>query len=309
MALIGPFPLPSRDMKYPALFSKQLALLTLSALLAAGCATTPSEPAFVPTKPQPNPPPSQQWPVTTTAQPPGPRPNPAIVPVPQQAAPNSNYQRVHQQFVAQAQKGDIDLLFVGDSITDFWIGASSNGRGGRGKEVWDHYYGNLKAADFGYSADRTQHVLWRLQNGEGQGFSPKVVVLMIGTNNTGIVSRRPQDFPSAWRNTNAETIEGITAVVNELRKDFPQAKIILLSIFPRGDDAIAMQQIPEINRAIAKLDDQKQVFYLDVTKNFLGPDGQINPDYFRLSDRLHPTPAGYVVWAEAMKPLLKKLMQ
>lgn len=288
-------------MKYPTLFLKQLSLLAACALLAAGCATAPVatapvEPPFVPTIPQANPPPNQQWPVTTTAQPPGDRPNPAIMPVIQRGTDNR-----HRSFVEIAQKGDIDLLFVGDSITDFWRT--------RGKEVWDHYYGSYKTANFGINADRTQNVLWRLQNGEGQGFSPKVVVLMIGTNNTGIVSRRLQDFPSAWRNTNAETVAGITAVVNELRKDFPNAKIILLSIFPRGDDAIAMQQIPEINQAIAKLDDQKHVFYLDVTKKFLGPDGQINPDLFQRADRLHPTPAGYVVWAEAMQPLLIKLMK
>lgn len=298
-------------MKSPTLFFPRLFSLVVGATVLAGCATepaatstavnvptpapTPAVAAFVP-KPAANPPPSQAWPVTTTAEPPGARPNPAIVPVIQRGTDAK-----HQSYVALAQKGDIDLLFLGDSITDFWHT--------RGKEVWDHFYGKLKAANFGINADRTQNVLWRLQNGEGQGFSPKVVVLMIGTNNTGIVSRSPQAFPSPWRNTNAEAVEGITAVVTELRKDFPSAKILLLSIFPRGDDALAMKQIPEINRAIAKLDDQKHVFYLDVTKNFLGPDGQINPDYFQLADRLHPTPAGYVVWAEAMKDPLAKLMK
>jgi len=295
-------------MKTPAVIFGRLPLTVIFALILSGCAiqpasntqpaaaaSTPVEPAFVP-KPAPNPPPTQTWPVTTTAEPPGSRDNPAIIPVIQ---PRTDAR--HQSFVAIAQKGDIDVLFMGDSITDFWRS--------RGKEVWDHYYGGLKTANFGISADRTQNVLWRLQNGEGQGFSPKVVVLMIGTNNTGIQSRSPQAFPSPWRNTNAETIAGVTAVVAELRKDFPAAKILLLSIFPRGDDALAMQQIPEINKGIAKLDDQKHVFYLDITKKFLGLDGQINPDYFQLADRLHPTPAGYVVWAEAMKDTLAKLLK
>jgi len=84
---------------------------------------------------------------------------------------------------------------------------------------------------------------------------------------------------------------------------------LLLGIFPRGDDALAMQQIPAINQGLAKLDDQQHVFYLDITKKFLGPDGQINPDLFQLKDRLHPTPAGYVVWAEAMKDTLARLMK
>lgn len=298
-------------MKSPTAVFKPLFAFAGLALLLAGCASpnttqsavgighiappVPVPPAFTP-QAQANPRPSQAWPVTTTAQPPGPRENPAIVPVIQRGTDGK-----HQSYVALAQKGDIDLLFMGDSITDFWHT--------RGKEVWDHYYGNMKAANFGINADRTQNVLWRLQNGEGQGFSPKVVVLMIGTNNTGVLSRSPSAVPSGWRNTNAEAVEGITAIVTELRKDFPNAKILLLSIFPRGDDALAMQQIPEINHAIAKLDDEQHVFYLDVTKNFLGADGQINPDYFQLSDRLHPTPAGYVVWAESMKPMLEKLMK
>ena len=284
-------------MKYPAPRFTRIVSLTIFTLGLAGCATRPAAPAFVP-QPAPNPPPAQEWPVTTTDEPPGPRENPAIIPVPQNGP---RYQAQHQSYVALAQKGDIDLLFVGDSITDFWHT--------RGKEVWDHYYGNMKAANFGINADRTQNVLWRLQNGEGQGFSPKVIVLLIGTNNTGILSRSPRAFPSAWRNTNAEAVEGITAVVNELRKDFPNAKILLLSIFPRGDDVIAEWQIPQINQAIAKLDDGQHVFYLDITKKFLAPDGQINPDLFQRADRLHPTPEGYVVWAEAMKPMLAKLMK
>jgi lysophospholipase L1-like esterase len=209
--------------------------------------------------------------------------------------------------VHQAQLGGIDVLFVGDSITDFWIGVSNNGRTATGKAVWDANFAPLKAADFAYSADKTQNVLWRLQNGEGQGFSPKVVVLMIGTNNLGVTTRRTP--ASAWRGTNMEAIEGVTAVVAELRKDFPPAKILLLGIFPRGDDLLAMAQIPEVNKGLARLDDQQHVFYLDLTPKFLGPDGQINMAYFQKADHLHPSAAGYAVWAAGMKDLLAKLMQ
>ncbi len=241
---------------------------------------------------------------TTTAAPPGPRPNPAIIPVPQNG---QNYQTVHQKLVQQAQQGGIEVLFVGDSITDFWIGVSNNGRTATGQAVWDANFAPLKAADFAYSADRTQNVLWRLQNGEGQGFSPKVVVLMIGTNNLGVTTRRTPDSP--WRGTNAEAIAGVAAVVAELRKDFPAAKILLLGIFPRGDDLLAMQQIPEVNKGIAKLDDRQHVFYLDITAKFLGPDGQINLDYFQAADHLHPNAAGYAVWAEAIKKPLAALLK
>jgi len=240
--------------------------------------------------------PSGYKPSTTTALPPGPRANPGIQPIIQRGTDAR-----HASFLALAQKGDIDLLFLGDSITDFWR------TNGRGAAVWAQYYGNLKAANFGINADRTQNVLWRLQNGEGQGFSPKVVVLMIGTNNIGVTTRNTPASP--WRGTSAEAVEGVTAVITELRKDFPNAKILLLGIFPRGDDLLAMQQIPEVNRGIAKLDDQKHVFYLDIGPKFLGPDGLINPDLFQTSDHLHPTAAGYTVWAESIKDLLAKLMK
>jgi lysophospholipase L1-like esterase len=272
--------------------------VTVAAPAASASAPAPAAAAAAPA-----PAPASKFLVTSNEPPPGPRPNPAIVPVPQGG---QNYQTVHARLVQQAQQGGIDVLFVGDSITDFWIGVSSNGRTATGKAVWDANFAPLKAADFAYSADKTQNVLWRLKNGEGQGFSPKVVVLMIGTNNTGVLARRPLN--PAWRNSNAEAIEGITAVVTELRQDFPAAKILLLGIFPRGDDELAMRQIPVINQAIAKLDDQQHVFYLDIGPKFLGPDGDINPADFN-SDRLHPSAAGYAVWADAIKGLLTKLLK
>jgi lysophospholipase L1-like esterase len=280
-------------------FSRALLLLAL-ALQLGGCATPEKIGGAAPLNYMPT------WPESagafqvsrTTAEPPAARVNPAVTPPVIQRGTDAR----HQSFVALAKKGDIDVLFMGDSITDFWRST--------GKDVWAKYYGNLKAANFGISADRTQNVIWRLQNGEGQGFSPKVVVLMIGTNNTGVVTRN-STAPAAiqWRNTNEETIAGVTAVVAELRKDFPTAKILLLAIFPRGDDELAMQQIPVINQAIAKLDDQQHVFFLDIGPKFLGPDGHVNPDLFQTRDRLHPTAAGYVVWADAMSNTLGKLLK
>jgi lysophospholipase L1-like esterase len=235
-----------------------------------------------------------------------PKVNTAIVPVPQRGA---NYQTVHQKLVEQAKKGNIDVLFVGDSITDFWIGVSSPQQ--RGKEVWDKYFAPLKAADFGYNADRTQNVLWRLQNGEGQGFSPKAIVLMIGTINTGVQTRAnpARGLPAQGvRNTVPETVEGVTAVVKELRKDFPAAKILFLAIFPRNDDDLAKAQIPQVNKELAKLDDQKSIFFLDLTKNFEDADGNLIPEDFQ-PDHLHPTAKGYQVWADAIQEPLAKLLK
>lgn len=274
-----------------AFFSCRLLLALSASLLTALLAPAQPAPAgnvtaaAAPTPPAGN---------STAAAPVSPTVNTALVPVPR----GGTWMARHQGFVNLAKAGDIDLLFLGDSITDFWRDPS------RGKSVWDQYYGSLKAANFGISADRTQHVLWRLQNGEGQGFKPKVIVLMIGTNNTGLEGRGN----TTVRNTVPEATAGVIAVVQELRKDFPDAKILLLGIFPRGDKGDPQrQQVADINTALAGLNDDQHVFYYYFGDQFLGPDGNIPRDI--MADKLHPTTKGYVIWAEAIKAPLAKLMQ
>jgi lysophospholipase L1-like esterase len=216
-----------------------------------------------------------------------PPPNSAIIP---NLAPF--FQRQHNANMEVAQKGDIDVLFMGDSITDFW---RSDRQPYAGKPVFDKYYGNMKVANFGIAGDTTQGVLYRLQNGEGQGFSPKAVMLMIGTNNTG-------------RNKAAEIAEGIGAVVLELQKDFPKAKILLLGIFPRSTpNNPARATIAEINTIISKLHDGARVQYLDIGSKFLDAEGAIPKDV--MSDALHPTTKGYEIWAEAVKEPLANLLK
>ena len=202
------------------------------------------------------------------------------------------FQSKHDTNIEVAKKGDIDVLFMGDSITDFW----RNPEGlYAGKPVLDKYFGNLKVANFGIAGDTTQGVLYRLQHGEGQGFSPKAVMLMIGTNNTG-------------RNTAAEIAEGIGAVVLELQKDFPQTKILLLAVFPRSTPKDPVRAtIAEINNIIAKLDDGDRIKYLDIGSKFLDAEGNIPKDV--MSDALHPTTKGYEIWAEAVKEPLANLMK
>ncbi|MBN1905285.1 MAG: acetylglucosamine-6-sulfatase [Deltaproteobacteria bacterium] len=202
------------------------------------------------------------------------------------------FQMQHQANLEIARKGDIELLLLGDSITDFW----RNPEGlYAGKPVFDKYFGNLKVANFGIAGDTTQGVLFRLQNGEGKGFSPKLIMLMIGTNNT-------------MQNTGAEIAEGVGAVVLELKKDFPLAKILLLAIFPRDKPGDPVRKtIDEVNRRIAKLHDGKKVFYLDIGQKFLDENGFIPQDV--MSDALHPTTKGYEIWAEAVKGHIEKLMK
>jgi len=222
-----------------------------------------------------------------------PPPNTAIIP---NLAPF--FQQKHQANLEVAKKGDIDVLFMGDSITDFWRNTDGNYAG---KPVLDKYFGHLKVANFGIAGDTTQGVLYRLQHGEGQGFSPKAVMLMIGTNNTG------GGFGGAG-NTAEEIAEGIGAVVLELQKDFPKAKILLLGVFPRGKPGDPVRAtIAEINSIISRLDDGDRVHYLDIGSKFLDAEGNIPVDV--MSDALHPTTKGYEIWAEAVKEPLANLMK
>ena len=195
----------------------------------------------------------------------------------------------HEGFVTTAKQGNIDLLLHGDSITDWWLQEPN-------KPVFDKYFGQMKTADFAIAGDTTQGVLWGLRNGEGQGFQPKAVMLMIGTNNTGA-------------STAPEIAEGVGAVVMELRRDFPDAKILLLAIFPRGRPGDPVRdKIAEVNRIVAKLDDRQHVFYLDIGRRFLDDKGVFLPDSFR-ADNLHPQAKGYDIWGEAVGAKLAELMK
>ena len=196
----------------------------------------------------------------------------------------------HEGFVATAQAGNIDLLLHGDSITDWWVQGDEN------KAVFQKYFGNIRTANFAIAGDTTQGVLWGLKNGEGQGFQPKAVMLMIGTNNTG-------------PNTPPEIAEGIGAVVLELRTNFPDAKILMLAIFPRGNPGDAVRErIAEINRTIARLNDDKHVFYMDIGAKFLDEKGAFLPNTFR-PDNLHPVAGGYEIWGQAVQAKLAELMK
>jgi lysophospholipase L1-like esterase len=196
----------------------------------------------------------------------------------------------HVGFAETASKGDIDLLLHGDSITDWWVQGDAN------KAMFEKYFGGYKTANFAVAGDTTQGVLWGLKNGEGQGFQPKAVMLMIGTNNAGTF-------------TAPEIAEGVGAVVLEMRKDFPNAKILLLAIFPRSTPADPVRdKLAEVNRIISRLDDQRHVFYMDIGSRFLDEKGVFLPDSFR-ADNLHPQAKGYDIWGAAVKDKLAELMK
>ncbi len=216
--------------------------------------------------------------------------NTAVEPAPR----DDKWVKRHEGFAATAKAGNIDVLFLGDSITDFWVSTdASHG----GKAVWDREFAKYHVANFGISGDRTQHVLWRLRNGEGEGFSPKVVVLLIGTNNTGL-----ERDNKTVRNNTSESIEGTKAVIAEVRKDFPAAKILLHALFPRGyktDTPEQQKQVDDINAAIQPLADGKQIVWIDLRKKLSTPDGQA--DATLMPDKLHPNEKGYELWADAIR--------
>ena len=193
---------------------------------------------------------------------------------------------LHQRYVERAKKGHVDLLFLGDSITQGWNEATN--------PVWKRFYGPRNAVNFGIGGDRTQHVLWRIRNGELDGVQPKVTVLMIGTNN-------------ASSNTPDEIAQGITAIVQELRRKLPETKVLLLGVFPRSQKPDSVRErLKSVNERIARLDDGAHVKFLDIGKAFLEADGTIAKEV--MPDFLHLTVLGYRRWADAMEPTLWSLL-
>jgi len=224
-------------------------------------------------------------------------PNYAIQPVPR----DEGWVKKHEKFNEVSKKGAAPLVFLGDSITQGWSG--------NGKAAWNENYEPRKAANFGIGGDRTEHVLWRLEHGNFDGLSPKLIVLMIGTNNTGHVGRAQKELNGATYHCSAEqTAEGVKLILEKLKKKCPKSKILLLGIFPRGEkptDAMR-QQNEATNKIIAKYADGKTVQYMDISKTFLQEDGTLTREI--MPDLLHLSEKGYDMWAAAIEPTVKELM-
>lgn len=219
-------------------------------------------------------------------------PNPAEVPVPQGGWANDR----HTQKVELEKSHKYDLLLIGDSITHNFEKAEY-------QPIWNQYFAPKNALDLGYSGARTENILWNIENGELDGQSPKVVTLMIGTNNAD-----ETNYPT--HHTGEQIYGGIKAIIKEIRKRCPKTKILLLRCFPFGADPDHNSRGIVLNTASAlakKLADNRHVFWCDVNHVFLTSDGMM--DKALLPDVLHPNPEGARKWAEAMEPLLKKLMK
>ncbi|MEE2641052.1 MAG: GDSL-type esterase/lipase family protein [Planctomycetota bacterium] len=188
----------------------------------------------------------------------------------------------------RVQQGNVDLVFIGDSITQGWEG--------RGKKVWAKFYGKRNAVNLGIGGDRTQHVIWRLDNGNLENIRPKAAVIMIGTNNSG-------------SNSPVEIAEGVEVIVGQIRKKSPDTRILLLATFPRGGDSQdkRRQVNQKSNTIVSKLAEDKMVTYLDIGPEFLESDQTLSKEI--MPDLLHLSEKGYTIWAESIEPTLTRLMK
>jgi lysophospholipase L1-like esterase len=207
-------------------------------------------------------------------------------PAPRQGKAHDRYLLLNQRVKEAGSK--TKLLFVGDSITQGWEGG--------GKNVWAKYYGNRDALNIGISGDRTEHVLWRLENGNIDGLKPKVAVLLIGVNNI------PDES-----NSTGDVLAGVKAVVQKLRTSLPETKLLVLGIFPfRKDFDPARGRALQVNQALHHVADGQNVFFLDFGDQLIEPDGKISKSI--MPDFLHPNETGYKIWAKAIEPKLSELL-
>lgn len=208
----------------------------------------------------------------------------AVKPVPR----DSKWMKRHEAMNARVAQGNVDLVFIGDSITQGWEGA--------GKEVWKEFYGERNAVNLGIGGDRTQHVIWRLDNGNLEGITPKLAVIMIGTNNSR--SNEPK-----------EIAEGIQVILEQLKSKTPETKVLLLGIFPRGATPDVPQRVvnQKTNELIAKFADGQRVHFLDIGDNFLEDDGTLSKEI--MPDLLHLNQKSYRIWAESIEPMVAELLK
>ena len=195
------------------------------------------------------------------------------------------WRQMHADQVARAKQGDVDVMFLGDSLTEMWP-----------KPMWDHHFGHFKAANFGIGGDHTGNVLWRLKDPALAGLKPKLVVLMIGVNNINLCNESAD-----------EVFGGIQAVVGTLRKQYPQAHILLNAVLPeRAPDSDERRRIVSLNQKVKTLDDGKAVFVRDYGAHFMGPGGELSKEL--QPDLLHFSEKGYAVLADAIRPDIERLL-
>jgi lysophospholipase L1-like esterase len=194
----------------------------------------------------------------------------------------------HNAILERIKKGNVRMIFVGNSLTQRWENA--------GIQVWNKYYATRNAVNMGFDGDRTQHVLWRLDHGEIDNISPKLAVVMIGSNHVNGY-------------TVEEISDGIKAVCCRIRTKLPGTKILLLGILPRGDDAsaAAAYRLNKASEEASRIADNRMIYYLNISEKFLDKDGNISGELMT-ADKVHLTPKGYQALADAMEPTISKII-
>jgi beta-glucosidase len=213
----------------------------------------------------------------------------AVTPVQQTAQwAVSWWQPRHEAVNKRLKEGNVDLLWIGNSITHGWEN--------QGKKIWDKYYAPRNAVNMGFSGDRTEHVLWRLDHSSFENISPKLAIVMIGTNNSN-----GEDY------TAEEIADGIITICKRLRTQFPKMKILLLAIFPRNPEPSAQREKnAKASLLASSIADGKTIYYMDINQKFLTDDGILTKNI--MPDFLHPNETGYKIWAEAIESKVAELM-
>lgn len=227
--------------------------------------------------------------------------NSALIPKPKLERDAYDWYKRHDAVKTLIKTQKVDLVFIGDSITHMWGGLPKSRFPVKGAATWEKMYAKRNAVNMGFGWDRIQNVLWRLAHGEFEGIKPKVVVLMIGTNNlTGTKNAR--------KNTPEEIAEGIEAICRQIHKLSPNTRVLLQAILPRKFRANHpwRAEINEVNSIIRKLDKKGYITFIDFGDRFLNEDKSLKRELMK--DPVHPGPKGFEVWAEAIEPTLKKLL-
>jgi lysophospholipase L1-like esterase len=223
--------------------------------------------------------------------------NNAIVPVPKLENDSYDWYARHKEVLKVKDAINPEIVMIGDSITHFWGGEPPPPHK-NGAKVWDDFFGKKRVLNMGFGWDRTQNVLWRLDNGEFEGLHPKYVVLHIGTNNFS-------GTKNARESTPPEVAEGIKEICARINTKSPDTKIILMAVFPRGaspKDGFR-PKIAALNELLAVFAKEKNITYLDIGPKMLQPDGTLPRDI--MGDSVHPTEKGYAIWTAALKEVIK----
>lgn len=219
--------------------------------------------------------------------------NTAIVPLPKIEEDCYDWYARHEDVLRAVKTARPEIVLIGDSITHFW-GGEPKSEIVNGGETWTKTFGNRAVLNLGFGWDRTQNALWRLTHGQFDGLAPKLVIILIGTNNLS-------GTENARANTPAEIVEGILTICRVIHTKSPSSRIVVMGLFPRdlSPEHEFRASIASVNAQLAvELPALPQTEFFNISERFLEPDGTISPEI--MGDGVHPTSKGYHIWGNAL---------